>query len=154
MKRNFTFSGASWSNWTLNVLKSGVSGIVQKVVGGANVDVAPNDVFVDLKRLEETGLAFLEKMKTNKMCFRLNKVLFLDRIYLDELSKSGKKEGPDKTLLVVDDEKDLLIKFLKAEGLCDEVRLSDGKVFLKIIDKRLAQKTTFTQQVRFLCRYR
>ena len=76
------------------------------------------------------------------MCFRLNKVLFLDRIYLDEASKPGKT-----VRLLEKEEEDLILKFLKAEGLCDEVKLSDGKVFVKIVDKRQSEVNPFTQQV-------
>ena len=127
----------------MNVFRSGVSGIFLKVVGGASVvDVGPNDVFVHLKRLEEKSFEFFERMKSNKMCFRLNKVLFLDRIYLDEASKPGKT-----VRLLEKEEEDLILKFLKAEGLCDEVKLSDGKVFVKIVDKRQSEVNPFTQQV-------
>ena len=84
--------------------------------------------------MEENSRTFLEKLRSNKNCFKMNKVSFLD---LSEL-------GPDQDC----PEKELMLKFLKFDASCDVTTLSDGKTFVKIVDKRQsASNALFTQQV-------
>ena len=126
-------SSASWSGWTMSVLRSGVSGLVQKVAG-AGKEVTGQEILVHPKILEENSRTFLEKLRSNKNCFKMNKVSFLD---LSEL-------GPDQDC----PEKELMLKFLKFDASCDVTTLSDGKTFVKIVDKRQsASNALFTQQV-------
>ena len=124
---------SSWSSWTMNVLKSSVSGLVTKVVGKTE-EPAQQDVFVHLARLEENSKNFLEKISSNKNCVKINKVSFLNRENIDTLE------------VVSVPEKDLMLKFLQANNLCDVQALSDGKVYVKIGDKKSGPNAAFTKQ--------
>ncbi len=59
------------------MLKSGVSGLVQKVAGSGK-DLAELEICVHSKFLEENSKTFFEQIRSNKNCFKLNKILLLD----------------------------------------------------------------------------
>jgi len=124
-------SSASWSGWTMSVLRSGVSGLVQKV-SGSGKEISGQEVFVHPKILEELSASFLDKLKSSKSCFKINKVLFVDLADVD----------PDQEF----PEKDLMLKFLKYDASCDFTTLDDGKTFVKIADKRQSN-AIFSKQV-------
>jgi hypothetical protein len=132
---------SSWSSWTLNLVRTGVSGLVKKVVGNSDEPVQ-KEVFVHLKQLETNSKELFEKMKTSAKCIKLKKSLFLDRIHVD-----GMQEFKDK---------DLMLSYLHFNGFCDCQTLPDGNVYIKIVDKKSAagQNCSFSKQEIDLLRLR
>lgn len=128
-------SSASWSNWTYNVLKSGVTGLFQIAVGSQGT-FGEQEEFVQTKLLEENSRIFFENMKSNPNCFKLNKCLCLKLNFVDEIKKISSTE------------KDLMLAFLKFNACCDFETLADGQTFVKIVEKKQAGSSAlFTPQV-------
>ena len=131
---------SSWSSWTFTLLRTGVSGLVKKVVGNSDEPVQ-QEVFVHLEQLETNSKQLLEKMKASERCIKMKKNLFLDRFYVDQLEDF--------------EDKDLMLNYLQFNGFCDCQALPDGKVYIKIVDKKSpAHNCSFSQQEIDLLRLR
>ncbi len=131
---------SSWSSWTLGLLRTGLTGLVKKVVGNSEEPVQ-QEVFVHLEKLETNSKRLLEKMKSSDKCIIVKKNLFLDRVYFDQWEDLR--------------DKDLMITHLQVNGFCDCQALPDGKVYIKIVDKKSSvQDCSFTKQEIDLLRLR